>query len=181
VKIQTSILTLAAVAAVSLAAMRPGTDAGVAIRAADPDTTGAAIWAHLTEEKYAENWDLWPGTERMYTGNQPHGMKLTTYVNDLALRAIRSGADRMPSGAIVVKENYMPNGQLAAVTVMYKQHGYNGDHNDWFFSKHLPSGELDKMEMNGMSMKLEGRLPGCQNCHGAKKDNDYLFTSELGG
>jgi hypothetical protein len=36
------------------------------------------------------------------------------------------------------------------------------------------------MEMNGMKMPMEGRLPGCQNCHLAKRDNDYLYTGELG-
>ena len=30
---------------------------------------------------------------------------------------------------------------------------------------------------NGMAM--EGRLPGCQGCHGAQKDNDYLFTGRI--
>ncbi len=31
----------------------------------------------------------------------------------------------MPAGAIVVKENYMPDKKLAAITVMYKVAGYN--------------------------------------------------------
>ena len=39
----------------------------------------------------------------------------------------------MPSGAIIVKENYTPAGELAATTVMYKKSGYNPDHNDWFW------------------------------------------------
>jgi len=56
---------------------------------------------------------------------------------------------------------------------MYKVAAYNAEHNDWFFTKHLPSGELDTMP-NGMAM--EGRLPGCQGCHRAQQANDYLFT-----
>ena len=32
---------------------------------------------------------------------------------------------------------------------------------------------------NGMDM--EGRLPGCQNCHLGVRANDYLFTGQLGG
>jgi hypothetical protein len=141
--------------------------------AAEPDTTGAAIWGHIQDENYRENWDLWPGMDELYEGNQPHGMLLTTYVNDVALVALNHGETIMPAGAIVIKENYMPNRELAAVTVMYKSAGYNGDYNDWFFSKHLPDGTLDQMP-NGMAM--ECRLPGCQGCHLARKDADYLYT-----
>lgn len=155
-----------------------GRQAEPTMQAAGPDTTGAALWAHLQQAKYQENWALWPGKGRLYTGQEPHGMLLTTYLNPAAKGALDGDAERMPAGAIVVKENYMPDSTLAAVTVMYKVPGYNADHNDWFFTKHLPSGELDKMP-NGMAM--QGRLPGCQNCHLAKKANDYLYTGQLGG
>lgn len=138
-----------------------------------PDTTGAAIWAHLQAEDYQESWALYPGTSELYEGTEPHGMLLTTYVNELAAVALEQGADRLPNGAIVVKENYMPNREMAAVTVMYKRTGYNPDHNDWFFSKHLPDGSLDQAP-NGMAM--EGRVPGCQACHSAQRENDYLYT-----
>ena len=55
--------------------------------------------------------------------------------------------------------------------------GYNAEHDDWFFTKHLLSGELDKAP-NGM--QLEGRLPGCQSCHVVVQTNDYLYTGQLG-
>lgn len=143
---------------------------------ADPDTTGAAIWAHLQAEDYQESWSLYPGTTELYEGQEPHGMLLTTYVNELAEEALEADADRLPEGAIVVKENYKPNGDLVAITVMYKRDGYNPDHNDWFFTKHLPDGSLDQMP-NGMAM--EGRVPGCQACHSRQQENDYLFTGNM--
>jgi Cytochrome P460 len=147
----------------------------VAVMASAPDTTGAAIWAHLQSADY-QNWRKWPGKGELYAGTQPHGMLLTTYLNDVAYEALSNNAGIMPAGAIVVKENYMPDSTLAAVTTMFKVAGYNADHNDWFFTKHLASGELDQMP-NGMQM--EGRLPGCQSCHMAKADNDYLYTSSM--
>jgi hypothetical protein len=155
---------------------QPAAAASAAVPAAD--TTGAAIWAHLQESDYQTNWELWPDKGRLYGGGPPHGMLLTTYLNDVAHQALTSGAATMPAGAVVVKENYMPDSTLAAVTTMFKVSGYNADHNDWFFTKHLASGALDTMP-NGMEM--EGRLGGCQGCHGARADNDYLFTSVLGG
>ena len=151
-------------------------DAQAAVTSAD--TTGAAIWAHIQESNYQTEWQLWPEKGRLYTGQEPHGMLLTTYLNSVAHEALTSGAATMPAGAIIVKENYMPDSTLAAVTTMYKVTGYNAEHSDWFFTKHLASGVLDTMP-NGMDM--EGRLPGCQNCHLGMRDNDYLFTGQLGG
>ncbi len=156
-----------------------GGDAGdAAVSVTQPDTTGAAIWAHIQETNYSTDWELWPEKGRLYAGTQPHGALLTTYLNDIAFEALTSGAASMPAGAVVVKENYMPDSTLAAVTTMFKVSGYNADHNDWFFTKHLAGGVLDTMP-NGMDM--EGRLPGCQNCHLGVRANDYLFTGQLGG
>ncbi len=143
------------------------------VAAERPDTNGESMWAYLQVSHYQENWQTWPGKGELYAGQEPHGMLLTTYLNDAALAALTGKAGVMPDGAIIVKENYMPDSTLAAITVMYKVAGYNPEHNDWFFTKHKPTGELNTMP-NGMAM--EGRLPGCQSCHLVKKDNDYLYT-----
>ncbi len=143
---------------------------------ARPDTTGASVWAYLQEAEYQEHWQLWPEKGKLYTGQEPHGMLLTTYMNSAAYDALMSKAGVMPDGAIIVKENYMPDSTLAAVTVMYKVDGYNPDHNNWFFTKLHPDGTPFE---GPMGMAMEGRLGGCQNCHGAKKDNDYIFTGAL--
>lgn len=138
-----------------------------------PDTTGEAIWSHLQAVDYRESWNLWPGTSERYEGGEPHGMTLTTYVNQSALQALNAGRTELPEGSVVVKENYMPSGDLAAVTVMYKRDGFNPQYNDWFFSKHLPSGELDRTPQG---VAMEGRVQGCQNCHGSVSGQDFLFT-----
>lgn len=134
-----------------------------------PEPTGAAVWEHIQDEDYAQDWDRWPGTEPLYEGNDPHGMLLTTYVNDIARQAITNNAGTMPDGAIVVKENYMPDSSFDAVTTMYKVDGYNPEHNDWFWVKQSPAGVVE----------VEGRVEGCQNCHQAVADNDYLFTGSI--
>jgi hypothetical protein len=149
-----------------------------AMAASAADTTGAAIWAHLQSSDYQENWHVWPGMGELYAGTQPHGMLLTTYLNDIAFEALSNHAGTMPDGAVIVKENYMPDSTLAAVTTMYKVAGYNADHADWFFTKHRPNGELDAAP-NGMA--LEGRLPGCQACHTVQAANDYVYTGSLSG
>ncbi len=73
-----------------------------------PDTTATALWAHMEESGYTD-WATWPGKGELYVGTEPHGMLLTTYVNALALDAITNKAGAMSAGAIVVKENYMPD------------------------------------------------------------------------
>ena len=131
-----------------------------------PDTTGDAVAAYLEEVNYQESWDLWPGLGEKFPGEEPHGMLLTTYLNPAALEAVNSNASVMPNGAIIVKDNFTPAGVLAATTVMYKQSGYNPEHNDWFWLKVLADGTIEK----------QGKVEGCQNCHGDVKDNDYVWT-----
>jgi len=139
-----------------------------------PDTTAEAVWAYIQENDYT-GWTHFPGTGDQYQGQQPHGALLTTYVNDEALGALESGGENIsiPEDGIIIKENFSPQGQLAAVTVMYKVPGYNAEHNDWWWAKYLPDGSLDTAP-NGM--ELEGRLPGCQGCHIQAQSDDYVVT-----
>ena len=134
-----------------------------------PDTTAASVLAYLEEVDYQESWELWPGLGEKVAGGDPHGMLLTTYLNPPALDALNAKQGVMPNDAIIVKENYMPDGVFAANTVMYKKSGYNPEHNDWFWLKVLADGTVEK----------EGMVEGCQSCHGEVKDNDYVWTGLL--
>lgn len=138
-----------------------------------PDTTGAALWSYLQQVNYPSTWTMWPGKGRLYRGQEPHGMLLTTYLSPLAHDALTNRAGRFPANAIVVKENYGPDSTLAALTVMYKVAGYDTAHADWFWVKFLPDGSVD---MNGMA---QGRVDMCIGCHQAQAANDYIFTGSL--
>ena len=165
-----TVVTVALLAGACASAERADTDMpeAAATMASAPDTTGAGLWTHLEAAPYT-NWSLWPGREALYPGTEPHGMLLTTYVNQLGLDAIRSGAGSMPVGTIVVKENHMPDSTLAAVTVMYKVAGYAPDAGNWFWVKRNADGAIE----------AEGRVPMCQGCHASQAGNDYLFTGAL--
>jgi len=138
-----------------------------------PDTTAAAVEAHLRAVAYQDNWELWPDLEPMYEGSEPHGLRLTTYANDIVQEVLASGQTLIPSGATVVKENYAPDSTLVAITVMYKQSGFDPAHNDWFFVKFGPDWEVEE---SPQGEPLSGRVPGCQACHGDQADADYLFS-----
>jgi len=137
------------------------------------------LWNKMQVENYRENWDMWPGKKAFYKGTQPHGSLLTTYVNDSAYETIMNKEGKMSPGAIIIKENYMPDKTLGAITVMQKIEGFNPDANDWFWVKFGQDGKVMTMEKNGMTMKLAGNVPGCINCHGVRMGNDYVYTGSL--
>ena len=158
------ILTLAGLSlAISLgdAGQSPGGGGGL--------TNGANMWTHITVKEPYTKWKLWPGTEKMYEGTQPHGAFLTTYVTKGARKVIEKKKGKFSQGAIIVKENYMPDKTLAAITVMYKAKGYNPEAGDWFWAKFKPDGSVEK----------EGKVGGCIKCHSAKADNDWVFTGDI--
>lgn len=130
-----------------------------------PDTTVEALWRHLQDEGYRQNWSLWPGKGELYAGTEPHGMLLTTYVNEAGRRALPQGVENLPAGAIIVKENYMPDSTFAAATVMYKVDGYNPEHANWLFAKYDSTGAAEAF----------GRAEGCTSCHQAA-ESGYVYT-----
>ena len=117
-----------------------------------PETTEASLLAYLEEEDYQANWSLWPDSTEKYPGEDPHGALLTIRMNDAAFNAV---GGTMPDGAIIVKDNHTPAGDLAAITVMYKQEGYDPDNGNWFWLKNTTDGSDDRA----------GMLGGCQDCH----------------
>lgn len=134
-----------------------------------PDTTATAVWTYLQSADYRANWRLWPGKGQLYTGRDPHGALLTTYANEAAHAAVTNKSGSMPAGAIIVKENFMPDSSLAAITVMYKVDGYDPGNQNWFWAKLGPDGAAE----------VAGRGQGCIACHGAQRANDFIFTSSL--
>lgn len=131
----------------------------------DPEPTGEELWNQMQQENYQNSWNLWPGTEELYEGSEPHGMLLTTYLNDIAYDAVMNGNIPLPEGSIVAKENYMPDSTLSAITTMYKVEGFNPQHNDWFWLRNNPEGVID----------AAGIVDGCQSCHQDAAVTDYIF------
>lgn len=133
-----------------------------------PDTKAAAVWDYVARQDY-KSWKLFPGTTAQMRGNAPHGAFITTYVNEPALNAIEKKRGAMPPGSILVKENYGTDRNLAAVTLMYKSEGFDPDRNDWYWMQRMADG----------SVRAEGKVSGCINCHTAQASNDYLFLGRL--
>lgn len=135
-----------------------------------PDTTGQAVLNFIQKAEYEKNWKMWPGKDKFYEGTEPHGALLTTYVNDIAYGAITGNKKTLPDKSMIIKENYKPNKEMAAITVMYKVKGYNPQAGDWFWAKYAPGGKI----------AASGKVQSCMGCHGSKKANDYIMTASLG-
>jgi hypothetical protein len=133
-----------------------------------PEAEGKALYEYITKTSPYEKWSMWPGKKALYPGTEPHGALLTTYVNKIALKGFKKWDGVLPDGAIVVKENYMPDKKLAAVTVMYKKAGYDPQAGDFFWLKYTPDGKIE----------AEGKVPMCIGCHGTAKGGDFLFTND---
>lgn len=133
-----------------------------------PPAEGKALHKYITETNDYESWQLWPGKGKLYQGTEPHGALLTTYLNEAAMKGLSESPANLPDGSIIVKENYTPDKNLAAVTVMYKKADYNPAAGDFFWLKYGADGGIQK----------EGKVDGCINCHRTAKGNDFLFTND---
>ncbi len=133
-----------------------------------PGPDASKLYEYITKYKPYTSWELWPGRGKLYKGTQPHGVFLTTYLNDAGMAGLKKGKP-LPDGTIIAKENYGADKNFSALTVMYKIKGYNPGAADWFWAKYDAAGNV----------LLSGRAEPCIRCHEQKKDNDYIFTGEL--
>ena len=134
-----------------------------------PPAEGKAVYDYITKTNPYQGWSFYPGKDKFYKGRHPHGALLTSYVNDVALKGINNKVGTLADGAIIVKENYMPDKTLGAVTVMYRVKGYDPDAGDWFWAKYKADGSIAKA----------GKVAGCIGCHAAVINNDWVFTGPV--
>lgn len=145
----------------------------------DAEKKANELWDKMKNENYQKNWKMWPGKEAFYEGKEQHGTFLTTYVNAAAHEAIKKTEGKMPPGAIIIKENYLPDKNIASITVMYKIEGFDPDAFDWFWVRFAPSGKVMTEEKDGKTVTLAGKVASCIECHSKQTSNDYIFTSPL--
>lgn len=155
----------------TLIAVEPGASAseshgGSSSMAPEP----AEFWSWLDDAEY-EHWAPYPGLPAgFYEGSRPHGALLKTYVN----RVGAANPDDPPHGTIIVKENYSPEEELAAITVMKRVEGYDTEHRDWWYAKYTAAGEVAEQGGN----EVAGRVPSCRSCHANAGGNDYVFAND---
>jgi hypothetical protein len=147
----------------------PPHEAGVGHYEKMPMAYGGDVRHYITGHKpYKKEFSLWPGKGEKFEGAEPHGKLSTIYVNDITLESIKN-LKGMANNSLIVKENYAPNNQLVAISVMYKVKGYNPDGGDWFWVQY--NAKFKILE--------EGKVKACMDCHGTARENDYIFTGKV--
>lgn len=132
------------------------------------------LWTYITEKNDYKQWPLWPGEEGIREGESDrHGKFVRIFMNEL----VADDTSSLPDGSIIVKENFGAQSEdaLGAITIMYRDTGYDPEHYDWFWIKYKPDGSLDQTP-EGMS--IVGRVPGCIQCHQAADGDDFVFAND---
>lgn len=106
------------------------------------------------------SWELMPGTTEMMEARGWHTERATIRINKIARETIVAGADSLPDGAMVVKENFDGAGALVNIVTAHKQDGV------WRWVQYLPGGTVDD------GSQAPGR---CIECH-AMGPNDMLLS-----
>ncbi|MFZ3253375.1 MAG: cytochrome P460 family protein [Syntrophales bacterium] len=130
---------------------------------------GKKFFLYLTKDNPYTAWPLWPTKgELSPPGGEAHGSYVTTYVNPKAYRAITQKED-MAYGSLIVMESYGPDKNLTSLAAKVKLKRYNPPGGDWYWFTYAPDG----------TVKAEGRVVPCLDCHGKNKTNDYILTAPL--
>lgn len=173
-KMVTTLALVGTMTAGAAMAQTAGTDEDIAF--------ANAIWAQMEALNLAGDGAI---MGLPYIGGPPHGATLETFFVETEVMG--------EEGLLVVKRNYGPagvsedevladpDGTLGSVTVMFQRAlGYDAEHDDWFYAKYLPDGEMDTAPSG---MALAGAIGrdlsgGCIACHIGAAGDDYLFTTD---
>ena len=141
-----------------------------------PDQFAAQFWTFLTRTSPYRRWAAFPGKDaELYEGESPHGAHLRMYANG----AVVKDPKNVPSGSIIVKENYGEDKTtLMAVTVMYRSRGFDPEHANWYYIKYNPDGSVAKTPADKGSKPIYGRFQSCINCHEGADGGDFVFAND---
>lgn len=134
------------------------------------------FWKYLQKGPAAyDEWAPLPGKKAdLVAGESPHGDLIRVWAN----KAARSNPDKMPSGSILIKENFNGESTLAAVTVMYRTTDYNPEGGDWYWIKYQPDGSVAKDSTEADAKALAGRVKSCIDCHADAAGGDFVFAND---
>lgn len=132
-----------------------------------PDANPAAVRDWLENELYRERWLVISDTLPLRPSAEPqHGALVTSYANPLAAAGMERGLPELPTGSILILEDFTPDTTLASVSVMLQTGDRDTEDEGWYFVRLGSAGEIS---------------PGgetCAACHVLEPDR--VFGAELG-
>ena len=130
----------------------------------NPPTAPLALRMWLEQQHYRDTWELWPGTEPLHPGVEPHGALHTTWLSPSAMDALERGLP-LPTGAVVLLGEHTADSLAAALDVMIQMEGSKAEGQAWLFARFGSAGEIEPTAT-------------CANCH--VSEPDWIFSGEIG-
>ena len=103
-----------------------------------PPKLAAELWGLIHTEDYQTHWQMLPGKEAFYETTK--GTLVTTYLNDIAYKAVEHGGE-MPPGSMIVNENYNLEKELQSINLKANIPGYDNGEEGWFGVTYDPGGK----------------------------------------
>lgn len=132
------------------------------------------LWAWLQRHDYRK----WNGADGQapdfQKGESPHGALVKIYVDKNAAADLKN----LPSGSLIVKENFSPDKKLMAITLMQRSQGYDPEHGDWYYAKYMPDGKIARTPPEMKSMPIAGKFSKCIECHAGADGDDHAFIND---
>jgi hypothetical protein len=134
-----------------------------------------SFWKHITVKSPYREWERWPvGADDPQAASQPHGPWVKTYANPVAAK----DPARLGYGSILVNEEFDDDKTtLMAVNVMYCVKGTDPAHNDWYWLKYTPDGEVMKDPGSKSGKPTAGKVQRCISCH-QKARTDLVYSND---
>lgn len=131
------------------------------------------MWSYIKTARY-DQWAPAGDNGDFRESDRPHGAFVKTYMN----RVAAGNPAELPLGSIIIKENFSPEKQLVAVTMMYRTEGYDPDGNDWYWIKYNADGTTAMADTDAGQMAISGKAKGCIDCHSAAGGDDYAYFND---
>lgn len=133
--------------------------------------TAEELYDLITLTDPYEQWGQFPGAQGTIDSNPPHGPFARVFISSEVEGALGNFTGRLPEGSIIVKESFDAdmNESGDSLTVMWKVDQFDPPNNDWFWASFRFDGTI----------RSEGRVAGCFACHGAARDNDFIFLQQF--
>lgn len=147
-------------------------DPARATRPQTPEEFYDTFWRYLVKKDAAYNtWKALDHEPPKDEIENPHGSVSRTYANEVAAK----DPENLPSGSILVREDYDDKRKRQSISVLYRVKDYDKEHANWYYLRFTETGAV----MKGQDTKpLAGKVASCIACHAKAGDKDYVFSND---
>lgn len=148
-------------------------DPARATRPQTPEEFYDTFWRYLVTKDAAYNtWKVLEHDPPKEEVENPHSTVSRTYANEVAAK----DPVNLPSGSILVREDYDDKRKRQSVSVLYRVKDYDKEHSNWYYLRFTETGSVVKGKDN---KALAGKVTSCIDCHAKAGGKDYVFSNDV--